>query len=219
MTKPDNKVLLFVNGDLPDPANLLSMIHSNDILVAVDGGLHHIHKLGLKPDLIIGDLDSADSDKVKDWQKKGVKVLDYPADKNETDLELAMDEALKLSFSTIWVVAALGSRIDHTLGNIFLLTRPDLARKDVRLVDGENEVFIIRSSFTIHGRPGQRVSLLPIHGPVECIQTTGLQYPLDNETLYPEKTRGISNTLSSATASISIENGLLLCIHQISEPE
>ncbi len=219
MTKPSNKVLLFVNGDLPEPENLLSKIHSNDILVAVDGGLRHIHNLGLKPDIIIGDLDSADPDQVNDWQGKGVKVLSFPAEKNETDLELALNEALKLSTSAIWVIAALGNRIDQTLGNIFLLTRPDLARQDVRLVDGENEVLLIRSSFTIHGRPGQRISLLPIHGPVEGIQTVGLLYPLDNETLYPEKTRGISNSLTATTASITIENGLLLCIHQISEHE
>ncbi len=217
MTKPSNKVLLFVNGDLPAPENLLSMIHSNDILVAVDGGLRHIHKLGLKPDLIIGDLDSAEPDQVDDSQSKGVKVLSFPTEKNETDLELAINEALKLSTSAIWVIAALGKRIDQTLGNIFLLTRPDLTGQDIRLVDGENEVLLIRSSYTIHGRPGQWVSLLPIHGPVEGIRTTGLLYALENETLYPEKTRGISNTLTSPTASITIENGMLLCIHQISE--
>lgn len=219
MTKPITRVILFVNGDLPEPKRFKSLLNPSDFLVAVDGGLAHLHRLGLKPDLIIGDLDSADPNQVETLRADGTVVQSYPADKNETDLELALDAAIKMNPASIWVAAALGGRIDQTLANLFLLTRPDMAGMDIRLVDGECEVFLIRSSYEIKGKAGQRVSLLPILGPVHGIQTEGLKYPLNNESLYPEKTRGISNELTGSSASVLIQQGLLLCIHQITEPQ
>ena len=75
---------------------------------------------------------------------------------------------------------------------------------------------MIWKSSQLEGQPGQRVSLLPLHGPVEGVRTTGLKYPLASETLYPDQTRGISNTLTSATALVEIQRGKLLCIHEFS---
>jgi thiamine pyrophosphokinase len=112
------------------------------------------------------------------------------------------------------VVAALGGRLDQTLANIYLLTRPDLAGYNIRLIDGQTEVFLIRDSAIIHGETGQRVSLLPLNGPVAGIRTEGLHYPLLNETLYPDKTRGLSNKMVSPIVTIKLQSGLLLCIHE-----
>lgn len=218
MNKNPTKVILFVNGDFPDPNQVACQIVDDDYLVAVDGGLKHLTSLGLKPDLIIGDLDSADKKAVGDWQSSGTEVRSYPEDKDETDLEIALSAALDLSPKAIWVVAALGGRIDQTLGNIFLLTQPELAEFDIRLIDGLREVFVIRSSATIQGIAGQRVSLIPLHGPARGIQSTGLAFPLQNDTLYPEKTRGISNQLTAQSATVSVQSGILLCIHETTEP-
>ncbi|MDY6846992.1 MAG: thiamine diphosphokinase, partial [Chloroflexota bacterium] len=76
------------------------------------------------------------------------------------------------------------------------------------------DVFLIREHATLSGEPGQLVSLVPINGPVEGIITDGLKFPLNNETLYPDQTRGISNRLADSIARITIKNGLLLCIHK-----
>jgi thiamine pyrophosphokinase len=218
MTDTIHRVLLFVNGDFPQSEKLIAQIKPEDFLMAVDGGLRHLTEQKLTPNLIIGDLDSADPDEVQRLQMKGVEVRQYPVDKDETDLELALNAALELQPDHIWVVAALGDRIDQTLGNIFLLTLPELANTDVRLVDGVREVFLIRESGTIRGIPGQRVSLLPLNGPAHGITTEGLAYPLHDETLYPERTRGISNRLTDPSARVTVETGLLLCIHERDEP-
>jgi thiamine pyrophosphokinase len=214
MTNNKNKVILFVNGDLPAGERILTQITPDDTLIAVDGGLSHMVRLGLTPDLIIGDLDSVNKAELDQFRGQGIEVRKYPIDKNETDLEIALEAAQKMEPSIIWIVAALGKRIDQTLANIFLLTRPKLASYDVRLVDGHQEVFLIRKSVTLLGKPGQRVSLLPINGPAKGIQTQGLAYSLQNETLYPDKTRGISNWMTNTSATISIENGFLLCVHE-----
>ncbi len=218
MKNKAERVVLFVNGDLPAADELRAQITHADLLIAVDGGLRHLETLGLTPHLIIGDLDSADPEQVAAHRSQGVEVRTFPADKNETDLELALEAALDFSPATIWVTAALGGRLDQTLANIFLLTRPDLAGRDIRLVDGRTEVFLIRQTAQLQGEIGQRVSLLPLNGPAAGIRTEGLKYPLNGETLYPEKTRGISNRMDSPTATISLHSGILLCIHETTLP-
>jgi thiamine pyrophosphokinase len=120
-----------------------------------------------------------------------------------------------MSPATIWITAALGKRLDQTLGSIFLLNKPDLGIVDIRLIDGHQEVFLVRKSASFQGAPGQRVSLLPLVGPVQGIHTVGLKYPLLDETLYPHKSRGISNQMTSNTASLTIKRGVLICIHEL----
>ena len=217
MTHKPIRVVLFVNGDLPAPDRVRDQLTQDDILIAVDGGLRHLEGLGLTPDLIIGDLDSVDETQLQPYRKQGVEIRKFPTDKDETDLELALDAARNLDPQSIWVVAALGGRLDQTLANIYLLTRPDLASYDIRLVDGHTQVCLIRESAVIQGEIGQRVSLLPLNGPAEGVHTQGLHYPLINETLYPEKTRGLSNRMVSPTVTISLQSGLLLCIHETTQ--
>jgi thiamine pyrophosphokinase len=217
MTHKPIRVVLFVNGDLPAPEQVRHLLTQDDILIAVDGGLRHLEGLGLTPNLIIGDLDSVNQAQLQPYRKQGVEIRKFPTDKDETDLELALDAAQNLDPQSIWVVAALGGRLDQTLANIYLLTRPDLARYGIRLIDGHTQVCLIRESAVIQGEIGQRVSLLPLNGPAEGIYTQGLHYPLINETLYPVKTRGLSNRMVSPTVTISLQSGLLLCIHETTQ--
>jgi thiamine pyrophosphokinase len=214
MTHKSTRVILFANGDLPAPDKVSTLLAEDDILIAVDGGLRHLESLGLTPNLIIGDLDSVNPEQLKIKRNQGVEIRKFPTDKDETDLELALDAAREMDPVSIWVMAALGGRLDQTLANILLLTHPDLANYDVRLIDVQTEVFLIRNSGVIHGEVGQRVSLLPLNEPAVGIHTSGLKYPLKDETLYPEKTRGISNRMTSPTGTITIHSGLLLCIHE-----
>jgi thiamine pyrophosphokinase len=213
MTQQSKRVVLFANGDFPAPDRVRDQLSVNDFLIAVDGGLQHLENLGLTPNLIIGDFDSINQAQLQPYRTQGVEIRKFPTDKDETDLELALDAACELDPESIWVVAALGGRLDQTLANIYLLTRPDLAGYNIRLIYGQTEVFLIRDSAVIHGEIGQRVSLLPLNGPAGGIHTNGLRYPLSNETLYPEKTRGISNKMVASQVTISLQSGLLLCIH------
>ena len=218
MVQKKHKVVLFANGDLPNPERLKAQIGKEDFLIAVDGGLAHVTALDLSPNLIIGDLDSADPEDVQRFQSQGVEVHKYPVDKDETDLELALETALEMNPTSILVAGALGKRLDQTLGNIFLLTKTSLKGMDLRLVDGIREVFLIRDSASITGKSGQRLSLIPLNEPAVGVRTTGLKYPLRHETLYPDRTRGISNYLTDTSATVTLDQGLLLCIHQTDEP-
>jgi len=218
MSIKTHRVVLFANGDLPNPVCFKTQLTDEDIFIAVDGGLAHMVALELKPMLIIGDLDSADPGDVERFQSQGVEVRRFPMDKDETDLELAIDAAIEMEPAVIWVAGALGKRLDQTLGSVFLLSHPQLSGIDVRLVDGTREVFLIRDSARITGKPGQRISLIPLNGPVESVRTDGLKYPLRSETLIPHKTRGISNVLTDSSAAVSLGRGTLICIHQTDQP-
>jgi len=138
----------------------------------------------------------------------------HPRDKNETDLELAINRAIEWDPQEIVIVAALGGRLDQTLANITLLTDPRLSTFNVQLDDGVEEIQLCRDHVKVQGRAGDLVSLIPWQGAVSGIQTDGLRWPLHQETLYPDKTRGISNEMVGEAASISIESGLLLIVHR-----
>ena len=209
----DRRAVTFANGDLPDPAAVRAMLDPADLLIAADNGLAHLRALDLMPHLLVGDLDSITPEYLAAVQAAGVRIERHPPEKDETDLELALDRALEAGCRTIRIVAALGKRLDMTLGNVLLLTRPALRGLDVRLDDGCDEVRVIWDEITIHGRSGDRVSLLAVGDPSEGIETAGLVYPLAGETLLPERTRGISNVMAGDTARVRLAGGLLICIH------
>lgn len=207
------RAIIFVNGELPDLGAARAIIHPDDVLIAADGGARHALKLGVIPSVIIGDLDSLSDAEVRVFTEMGVHILKYPPKKDETDLELALEHAIKSGYSPIYILAALGGRLDQIMGNLALISNPDCVNADVRLHDGLTEAFFITGKATLHGQQAEIVSLLPWGIPAEGVNTDGLSYPLNRETLLPYRTRGISNQMLSDTAKISVKRGMLLCVH------
>ncbi len=212
MTKPARAVI-FANGEITDYSAAGRLVEPGDFLVAADGGLRHLQSLHLQPDLLIGDLDSVIGEDVAALQSAGVEIRRFPVEKNETDLELALLAVAMAGCRTVRVAGGLGGRLDQTLGNLSLLMLPRLEDLDLRLDDGREEVILVRRQISLDGRPGDVVSLLPFNGPAVGIVTEGLYYPLERETLSPEHTRGISNVMLGERVAVSLEKGLLLCIH------
>lgn len=212
MEKPQ-RALLFANGQLETTGWLDPYIQPEDFLVAVDGGYQYLKGMGILPHLVIGDLDSIAAEDLKILQAEGIEILKFPAEKDQTDLEIALDTASQRGYRVLRVIAALGGRIDQTLANLFLLELPSLDGCDVRFENGLNEAFLIREHALVQGNPGDTISLIPLGGPVSGITTQGLSYPLHDETLHPHHSHGISNVLEHPPAAISIQGGRLLCIH------
>ncbi|HSB01086.1 MAG TPA: thiamine diphosphokinase [Anaerolineales bacterium] len=208
------RVIIFANGELPDLNKARLLLRPDDLIICADGGTRHALALRIRPNLIIGDMDSADKVQLQGLQNDGVAVELFPRDKNGTDLELALDRAIERKPEQILIVAALGGRLDQTLANITLLADPRLAGFDVRLDDGVEEAFLCRDQAQVKGRKGDLVSLIPWQGAVADIQTQNLKWPLQHETLYSDRTRGVSNEMLGDSASISIGSGLLLIVHR-----
>jgi thiamine pyrophosphokinase len=208
------RIIIFANGELPDLTKTRALLRPGDTIICADGGTRHALALKIKPDLIIGDLDSTDSGTVQKFKNDGRQIEIHPRDKNETDLELAIHRAIEWNPRQIIILAALGGRLDQTLANITLLSDPRLSDFDVRLDDGVEEILLCRDQVEVHGGAGDLVSLIPWQGAVTGIQTDGLKWPLHRETLYPDKTRGISNEMIGDAATVSMESGLLLIVHR-----
>ncbi|MBL8091144.1 MAG: thiamine diphosphokinase [Anaerolineales bacterium] len=211
------RIIIFANGELPNPKKARALIQPDDFIICADGGTRHALTLGLTPHLIIGDMDSLPAN--FQLSTFNGEVIVFPKDKNETDLELAINHAITLKPDEIIIVAALGGRIDHALANISLLTNFQHATFNLRLNDGLEEIFLCKDHVEVKGRSGDIVSLIPWGGNVEGVTTQNLKWKLNNETLSFDKTRGISNEMISDIASISITKGLLLIVHQTSAVE
>ncbi|MBI3168536.1 MAG: thiamine diphosphokinase [Chloroflexi bacterium] len=207
------KIIIFANGNLPNLEKARSLIRPDDFILCADGGTRHAIALGITPNAVIGDMDSLPSN----FQPSifdGELIL-FPKDKSETDLELSINHALTLNPDQILILAALGGRIDQILANISLLSDLRLSTFDIRLTDGVEELFFCRDQVKVDGRSGDIVSLIPWQGEVTGVFTENLRWHLHYETLYPDKTRGISNEMTSDVAAVSIKSGLLLVTHII----
>jgi thiamine pyrophosphokinase len=206
------KAIIFANGDFPPPNKLLD-INDKDLVIAADGGSRHCSALDLIPDILIGDLDSTDPKVVENWRNLGVKIIKYPEDKDQTDLELALLIAQENEIEEIVIYGALGGRLDMTLGNLILLAHPKLGLP-IKLIHGMEEIQLLRSgeSLTINGNPGDTISLIPLEAGTSRVTTDGLQYALKGELLEFGYTRGISNSLAADQAKIKLESGLLAVV-------
>lgn len=217
------RTVIFANGELSNLEAARGLLQSSDYLIAADGGANHLLRMGILPEIVIGDLDSIGEDTLFELTSADVEIKQYSEDKDETDLELALRYAVELRPSTVLIVGALGGRLDQTLANLSILTDPTLPGIDIRMDDGVEEVFFCRAVASkggqaeVQGRSGDVVSLVPWNALVEGVATEGLQWPLYSETLFPSKSRGISNVMLGNTASVHIQTGLLLIVHRRQE--
>ncbi|MCK4693984.1 MAG: thiamine diphosphokinase, partial [Anaerolineales bacterium] len=143
----------------------------------------------------------------------GVTVVPFPESKDETDLELALRYAVEGGVNEVLILAGLGSRWDQSLANLLIPAMVELAGVQVRLIDGPQEAALVRNGETLklQGRPGDKVSLIPLGGDAHGVTTHGLEYPLQEDTLYFGATRGVSNILLAEEATIHLERGIMAC--------
>ena len=184
----------------------------NCLIICCDGGVRHLQQRGIKPDVIIGDMDSIDPGHLESYSRHDVKIIKYPASKDFTDTELALDYAINLKPAAIYIWGALGGRLDHTLANVFLLEKTKTLPIKAYLIDEYCEVFLLSGDVTINESAGQTVSLIALSPQVEGITLRGFLYPLDNATLSMGESLAVSNIINGDEAKISVRSGNLLVI-------
>ena len=201
--------LVFAGGD-PPPTELLADVDRSALVIAADSGLDHALALGFSADVVVGDLDSVTPDALRRARDAGADVEPHPAEKDETDLELALRCAVALGVGRVTVVGGGGGRHDHLLANALVLAHEDYAGLQVDALVGTARLTVIRTRAELRGAPGSLLSLLPLGGAARGIRTEGLRYPLHDEELAPGTTRGVSNEFLAPTAVVSLADGVLL---------
>jgi thiamine pyrophosphokinase len=194
-----------------------------ELVVAADGGALLAERLGLRVDRWVGDRDSLGVEGLAKIRASGVPVKKAPADKDETDTELAILDAIDAGAGDITILGALGgSRIDHALANVALLAHPALAEAGVtaRILDPAARIVLLTAPdgdggparMDLAGPFPSGISLIPFGGDVAGVTTEGLLYPLHDEGLSLGVPRGISNVRKGPSASVSIRSGRLLIV-------
>ena len=215
MARQDGPILLFANGVLDDTGWVGPYLARAAAVIAADGGLRHLLPLGHRPDALIGDLDSLPAGVVA--EEAAGRVIRHPRDKDETDLELALLYAVaQYPGHEVLILGGFGGRLDHMLANILVLAHPRLLGQPIRFVDDRESAWLLTAdppgATTIHGAPGDIVSLLPLGGPAHVLATTGLRWPLQDETLHFGPARGVSNEMTAPMATVRLGTGVVLCV-------
>jgi len=205
-TDSAQKACIFCNGELKNSVRVKRAASNCDLLIAADGGARHLAGLGLQPGIIIGDMDSIANDMWKD--KSGIVRIPYSPDKDMSDVELAVEYALEQGCQEIILVAAVGGRLDHTLGNVALVASYP---GRIAILDGVSTLVAVDKSekCILHGQVGTPVSLIPYGSGPFTVRTKGLKYSLGDESLH-SATHGLSNELSLTEACVCVSNGILL---------
>ncbi len=209
------KILIFTNGENNLLREELEEILPVDKIICANGGTRLALNMNLIPDIIVGDIDSIPNNVLEKIKGEKIEWKIYPKEKDETDLELAVREALKYNPKIIYFVGLLGRRIDHTLSNLFFLERVKEKGIDILILDEKIRITLMlgREEKVFLGKEGEIISLIPLSEKVEGITLKGLKYPLNNGVLYRSLTRGISNEFILKEAKIKISSGTLLIIH------
>jgi thiamine pyrophosphokinase len=206
--------IVLAGGDPVDP-RIRASLPVDAYVIAADSGLAHGHTLGLAVDLVVGDMDSVDPAALADAEARGATIERHPAEKDATDLELALLAAQRHGTTEVVLVGGAGGRLDHFLANVALLAADRFGDLAIDAYFGDAVVRVARGGrgpLPIDGAAGDLVSLLPVGGDARGVTTRELQFPLRNEDLPLGTTRGVSNVVDGASASVELEHGMLLVV-------
>lgn len=177
-------------------------VREDDYVICADHGYDHALKKGIHVNLVIGDMDSVQSDTSNAPEK-----LILPVRKDFTDSETAVRHAIDMNPDEIVLLGFTGTRLDHTMANIFLLRLIYNAGIRGFIDEGNNRIYYFGGSFSVENKEGFTVSLIPLTESIDGITTYGLDYPLNDESLYFGETRGISNVITESPAGYTANSG------------
>jgi thiamine pyrophosphokinase len=191
-----------------------SLLAEAPVVIGADAGAEWAASLGRIPDVAVGDFDSAQPGAVQRLRDLGVDVVTFPGEKDFSDLDLALQEALSRGATRVTFTAASSLRLDHTLAALGALVaaaplagaldEPSLA---AWALDG-----VMRPRLSLDGPAGAVVSVIAVGAPAEGVTLAGFRYPLAGARLQPLSSHGLSNELSCTVASVSVVTGRLLVL-------
>lgn len=215
MNTTENKILIITGGKIED-SFLLERVSQEQyqMIIAADRGLEAADRLNIKLDFILGDFDSVPESVLNRYREKSTPIKTFPAKKDKTDTEIAVEYAMMQHPTVIDIIGATGSRLDHVLANIHLLMSPMQQDINACLLDPNNRIYLKNKSFTIKKETqyGNFVSLLPFSDKVSGLTLKGFKYPLDNITYTAGSSLGISNEIIESEARVELSEGILTVI-------
>lgn len=199
--------VVFAGGEFSLPANIDDILKEQSIIVCADSGYDSAAKIGVVPDVIIGDMDSVEKN-----LPNGAKQIKLNINKDDTDTEACINYLIEEGYSDITLICALGGRKDHELANIMLMVYAAKRGVNLTIKSSNTEMFAVTDFLTVSGKIGDWLSLIPVFGDAEGVTLSGLKYPLENGCLSVGKTVGISNEFIKNQITIKVKKGLVIAI-------
>ncbi len=206
------KALIIASGKIKDYNLLKSLVQKSDFILCADGGINHLMKLGVIPNLVLGDLDSISESGMHYIRYNNIKVEKHPVMKDETDTHLAVNYAISKGYRELTIIGGIGSRIDHSLANIYLLRTINKNGIKGRIINENNIIHLVDKKIILSKKENYFTSIIPISLSGIHISISGFLYPLNDQYIEFASTRGVSNQVTEDYGIIKIHDGEALVI-------
>jgi thiamine pyrophosphokinase len=207
-----SRCVIVAAGEIHNYGSAISFLRKDDYFIFCDGGLSHAEGLGIKPNLIVGDFDSCDSDVLSKYEEQ-CEIIKLPREKDDTDTLYAVKLAVERGYSDFLILGAMGGRFDHALGNISILLYLEGLGKKAVLIDDYSVMQIAGSKPLLIEDNCSYFSVLTVAGDVSGVTIKNAKYPLENASLSADFQLGISNeVLPGKVAEVSVEHGRVLVV-------
>jgi len=210
--KTSRKAVIFAGAKIEDYHFYEKYLDANSMIICCDSGVNHAKILGIEPDYILGDFDSANSEILEEYRQKGIEITAFPTRKDETDMQLGMWLAVEKGAVDVLIFGGIGDRFDHSLSNAHLLLWFLKRGIRARLINEKNCIELIDEKLVLQ-REWDYVSCIPLTMEVKGVTLKGFSYPLEGYDLKIDgELLGVSNEIVEDMAEISIEEGCLYVI-------
>ena len=190
-----------------DFAPALFLPQAGDFVIAADGGLSRLEPLGVTPDLIVGDFDSLG------YAPQGARVVRHSPIKDQTDMDLAADEAVKAGCDELLLFSGTGGRLAHTLANLQLLALLEKQGLCAYLIDETTTATALQNGTLLFAAESSGYLSVFAHGAAaKNVTLQGLKYPLQNAELSPDFPLGVSNEFTGRSAAVSVGSGTVIVL-------
>ncbi len=199
---------IFCSATVENYDSLKKFDFENNFVICADGGYMHTERLGIVPDLWLGDGDSLNKTEIQ-----AKEIITFPIKKDYTDTDLAVTEALNRGFKEIVIIGGLGGRLDHEFSHFCLLKKIlENGAKGI-LINDKNEITMENKPFTVYPEGKKHISFFPFGGDVTDFSVKGLLYETENMHLYTDKVQASSNCfIDDNPGKISFTSGCVLVI-------
>lgn len=204
--------LIISSGQIKDYKLLKEIVEESTYIVCADGGVNHLLKINKLPDVVLGDLDSIGDRELEILKSNNIEINKFPSMKNETDTELCIDFLIKKGFKNINLMGVTGSRMDHTLANIYLLKKIYGFGIKGSIIDENNRIYYTEDTISLKYRKNYFLSIIPLSESGIEVSLEGFLYKLKNDKLKFTSTKGISNKIVEKYGNVKIHKGAALIL-------
>ena len=206
------KGLIISSGEIKDYKLLEQAVKENDYIVCADGGVNHLLKIGKLPNIVLGDLDSVGDKELEILKKENIEIKKFPVMKDETDTELCVEYLIKNNIKDITLIGVTGTRMDHTIANIYLLKKIALSGAKGSIININNTIYYTDDEILLKKRDDYYLSVIPLSESGATVSLNGFLYPLNKKNIQFSSTLGISNKITDDYGRIKIHKGDVLII-------